>query len=973
MRRSSRISLLLLTILSSTFSAPSQASYYIPRASIWGLAGSETQGRLDTLLPLSGNANNLFYTDLQGGVGKDDAWYGGLGAGYRQLVNNAGIYGGYVFVDRNESENHNQYWVVSPGVEAIFPLWDLRLNGYFPVNKRSHETQYFPSQRGDCRFVEFKAHDQFEHQFSSFENVGPGTDAEVGYTFVRLHNTTLHGGVYYFNINNSHSSINNIRGVEARLEVPVNPYWAVDVESSYDNYQHSTVVAGLRFNLGSMAPNTSDLHTHMVDPITRNLGSLHSGSGIPIVESQRENGLLLQRSNIYFFSSEGGSAFVDPRQSGTFENPLSKDQFSQAVVNQIGTNANLYFNPGTYPIVGVNTPNAHIDMPLGDSIYGRGAANFKCPATGDARPLLLGRLNLFTSDHTIDSIRLLNSKTDTTGVGSEVIAMSLQDAQNVVLSNDDIKAEAVETGILSKNNFATGIDANNSQVTILGSTISATASVVGVNNNVNFAAGIGENYIGNGSANFNKNNFALIHSHVSATASVTGINNNVNFAAGIGANNIGNGAVYFKDNKFLLTNSSINSATPVIGINNNVNFAAGIGGNSIGIGTIDFNSNDFNLIKSSVSGVASVTGINNNANFSAGIGENYIGNDPANFNNNNFALIHSNVSATAVTAINNNVNFAVAIGANNIGNGAVYFKDNKFLLTNSSIKSAAPVIGINNNVNFSAGIGANNIGNGADDFNSNHFILIKSNVSGVASVTGVNNNANFSAGIGGNNIGFGSTDFKGNDFTLIKSNVNGVAILVGNNAVENSSPPANMATGIGGNNAGGTANFNGNKFALLNSHVGGIASVIGNNKGFNFTAAIGGNEFPGTGGSANFTNNTINISGGDLNAIAVVAGDNSGTNQSLGINTNAGDNTVNADHIIINVLARVIGDNTTGINKAVGLNAGLGSDTINIASSMVNIIAQVNPAHPGTNSAMKITGAGTINHPNTEFNVVIIP
>ncbi|CAN5221639.1 hypothetical protein BH10PSE19_BH10PSE19_22610 [soil metagenome] len=673
MRQSSpRITLLFWAIFTATLASSVQAAYYQPRASIWALAGTENQGQLDGLLPLTGNASNLFYADMQGKVGEEGAWYGGLGGGYRQLINDTGIYGGYIFVDRNESKQHNQYWVVSPGLEFLLPTGDLRLNGYFPLNKRHKLRTFFPSQQGDCHFIQFRGHQQFEHQFSLFENVGSGVDAEVGHTFPRLHNTKLYGGIYYFNIHpNTHS--NNITGLEARIEVPVNPRWAVDLKSSYDNYQHGAVVVGLRFNLGGSTSH-DDMHAHMMDAIPRNLGSLHMGSGIPIVESKRDNGLVLQRSNIYFITSQGGSTFVDPTQSGTFENPLSNDQFSQPVVNQIGSHANYYFNSGTYLIMeSGKTPNAQINLPLGDSIYGRGAADFQCPATGNERPLLLGGIDLAQGNNTIDSIRLINSKIDSTGLGTHISAMNIQHVSNVVISNTDIQAIAGEAGNLAShaNNFATGIYANNSQVSLLNSTISATALVEGSNSGFNFATGIGGNSGAGDTVNFCGNKFMLLHSSVNGSAVVKIVNNNVNFANGIGENAIGNGPANFNGNQFTLLSSSVSSTASVMEVNNNVNFATGIGENYIGTGPANFNGNQFTLLSSNVRGVASVTGINNNANFAAGIGENYIGTGSANFNGNTFRLFNSRVRGIAeVIGVNNNANLAVDIGKNSIGNNS---------------------------------------------------------------------------------------------------------------------------------------------------------------------------------------------------------------------------------------------------------------------------------------------------------------
>lgn len=143
---------------------------------------------MENLLPVTGNANSLLYADLQGSIAEDGSWYGGLGTGYRQIENNSHILGGYVFLDRNTSVKHNTFWVINPGIEMLFPTWDLRLNSYLVFNQHQEIRKFFPSTQGDYRFIHFQGHQQFEHKFALFENAGPGAEMEIGHTFPGLHN-----------------------------------------------------------------------------------------------------------------------------------------------------------------------------------------------------------------------------------------------------------------------------------------------------------------------------------------------------------------------------------------------------------------------------------------------------------------------------------------------------------------------------------------------------------------------------------------------------------------------------------------------------------------------------------------------------------------------------------------------------------------------------------------------------------------
>lgn len=960
---------LLVLLLFITINTANAAyfNYYNPRGSVWGLAGTENQGRLDVLLPVSSNSDNLFYTDLQGGYAQDDASYGSVGAGLRKLINDSAIYGGYLFVDRDESNLHNEFTVLSPGAEALFTSWDFRLNGYFPLNQRKKIMEFFPSQQtagcGDCgmncsdsQFIVFSGHQQFEHRFAELEEAGPGTDGEVGYTFHHLNNTQFHAGIYYFNYNgansNTHifngvSTAKNITGIEGRLEMPVNPHWAVTVESSYDNYQHFAVVGGLRLNLFGIAPAKpySDLHDQMVAPITRNIGSLATGSGIPTIKKEKDEGLFLERDNIYFFTSQGGSVFVNNAVSGTFENPLRNDQFSQPVINQIGPNANLYFNSGTYVIMGAGTPpNAQINIPFGDSIYGR-SLDFKSSAIGNARPTLLGSMNLFQGNNTLDSIQLINSATSSGITNLNLLALNIQNAPNVFLCNDNINATATVNGDLQTgiSNLATGINANNSQVTIQNSTISADAVVTGiiaqtggVAGGLNFAAGIGGNSTLAASANFIGNSFTILNSTINGSVSA-GEDDWKSLATGIGSNAANGGSTNFSGNSFIINNSTIssNAATNILGITTGNNTAIGIG-NTNHSGTTDFANNTFSIQNSQVSDTASVSGVDGGVNNAVGIGMD----GSTDFIGNHFNLTNTILSSTATVANNNfiGINQTLGIGITEFGNN---FSNNIFNLTDSKINATASVSGDDSGFsNQAMGIGNNS----SVAFNNNTFNLVGSTISVNALVGGDNTssfNGNTAIGMGG----FSDISSSNNTFNLTNSSVSAISSVAGNNS------SANLAIGAGDLLG---SNFRGNTFNLTNTTVNADALVGSNNTVLNIAVGMGDNPF-----TFGFTNNTFNLTNSTINTTASVNGNNLGSNQALGVNLIHGGNTATINQSIINTLANVGGTNS-GSNGARGLAATGVGDSINIANSIVNTTAST------SNSAIGFTG--TVNSINTQYN-----
>lgn len=967
MKKAFRNSILLLMTLLCTEANKVNAAYYKPKISAWGLTGPQDQARGDLLFPILGSQNNIIYLDAQGSYTRtnNNGNYIGLGTGFRGLYGDK-IYGAYLFLDRDKSQYDNVFFVLSPGFETFFKDWDFRINGYFPVNQLSHTVSQSPTFQpgcGDCgnncgnsQFVVFKGHQQYENHFTVLEKAGPGGDVEVGHTFHHLNNTQLHAGIYHFHFSNTpnfnSSNTNNITGVEGRIEVPVNSKWAITMESSYDNYHHGTIMMGLRFDLFfSAQPNPNDMRSHLVDPITRNLGSLKQGSGIPTIKVTRNDGFVLIRDNIYFFTSDGGSVFVNPNQSGTFENPLRKDQFSQTVINAVGNNANFYFNPGTYVIMGAgSTPNAQANLLMGDSIFGRNPG-YQSSAIGDERPMLLGRINLLQGNNTIDSTQLINSQSHTGNTDLNLTALSIQNASNVFLCNDNINATATVNGDLDPgfSNTATSINANNSQVQIQNSQISANAIVNGtiaqsggVISGNNFAVGIGGISAAGGSANFTGNNFTILSSTINTTASAVTADGD-NFATGIGGSSGNSGiSANFSGNSFFISNSIIisNATVNSIGFSTGDNSAVGIG-NVRHAGNADFINNTFTIQDTQIRDIATAIGNNiGGVNTALGIGSW----GTLDFMGNIFNL--TNTSITTISNVggdNNNIGINEALGIGNLelGNN---FNNNIFNLTNSQINSTSSVNGNNSGFeNVAMGIG--NISSTA--FNNNIFNLTASTVNANASVGGNNNpatNGNEAIGIGG----FADTRFANNTFNLTNnSSVSATSSIGGKNDF------FNFAIGIGDLIG---QNFTNNTFNLSNTTVSSVASIGGNNTNFNLATSIGPSF------SSGFTNNNFNVVNSTINSTAFVNGDNSGSNRSFGVNVGNGGNKVIIDQTIINILAQV-NKNNSGTNLARGLSATGVGDNITIQNSIVNTTAS---ASGGTNTA--IGQVGNVSSSNTTYN-----
>lgn len=722
-----------------TIALPHYASYPrflnypdVPRLYLWGLAGSETIGRGDALLPIMRAYNSFLYTDLQAKVGSDDAWMAGGGLGYRGIFGQQ-IYGAYLFLDRNVSPHHNDFYVLGPGIETIHNCWEARINGYIPVSeRRKRGRSFFPSgfnQCGiqeDCRFVEFQGHQQFEHRFFRFEEVGPGLDAELGVSFGRQRAVSLHGGVYYYNLRDEE----DIRGVEGRIEAGLNDHVALTLEASYDNDQRGAIVGGIRLQFGQVHPRRCcTIEDHLYDRVARHLATVDSGSGIPSKRGTKDEGLFLRRDNIFFFTPTGGTTFTG-LDSGTFENPLRADQFNSATllaVHNLTGNGNFYFSTGTYNLGAIT-----VNVLEGQSLFGR-TRDYRCTAVGDERPILSftrrGTALLVTGgNNVIDSIIVQNIERS-----EDVIISALQVENNpsLFICNSVMEAISPVIGGNARNNFVVALRANNSNVAIDSSVIHALASIseTQIEAGTNTAVGIGII-----TEAFHHNNFALYRVTVQADATIGNFNESgVNLATAIG-----DSGTFFNNN--FAVNQSFLTANATVGLDNDgPNSALGIGNNFAEF----FVENNFTINSTVITANAIIGRDNMENNFAAGIGQ-LGGGLTADALDNNFLINNSSVFANAIVGRDNTTlanNNALVLG----DIFGTVFSGNTYIVNSSRLESVAEV-GRDQIDSMNTAVVLGNIQ--TVDFSNNTYTITRSFLSSLALVGGNNDITSFNIAAG---------------------------------------------------------------------------------------------------------------------------------------------------------------------------------------------------------------------------------
>ena len=450
--------ILINTLTWASNSTPFTAFPSSPGISLYGLAGNGWTGIGDLMAPIYGQPLNFTYLDPQIYYSAPGEYSASLGIGQRWLASRAGILGAYVFGDYNHSDNGNDFWFVSPGLERLGQTLDFSANLYIPVSTQKIRTgTEFADQAGDFSQITFAGHNQYDMLVNTFDTVGWGGDAEVGMR-LPFRNAEFYVGGYYFSPKNSDSLI----GGAVRLQIPINNYLSALVSEAYDDQYHNTIKAGLALSFGGRHTGyrfTGDLRERLVEPVQRDLVAVAGGakSGQPVLQDTQNTGdVALEMTNIAFFVADTTSN-SGIQGDGTYENPyvgMSQNNVDDANSEK---NQNFYIQSGTYnAIYGSSNPNYIVLN--NDQIYGR-TNDFRQNAADNDRPLLVfahGGFEIPDGDvnDSLNGLRLSGSATDGTA-GIWVNHVSSLSNQNVEVNTTDVQY------------FGDGIDLHNSTASTL--------------------------------------------------------------------------------------------------------------------------------------------------------------------------------------------------------------------------------------------------------------------------------------------------------------------------------------------------------------------------------------------------------------------------------------------------------------------------------------------------------------------------
>ncbi len=199
------------------------------------------------LVPVMQDDNSMVYIDGRQTVESDCCnFITNLGGGYRRIINNSYILGGYAFFDYQRTGENNNFYQGQLGGEYISPTWQARINGYVPVGDRNQPTTLGPNVNDGNQPIIFPGSlAVIEYPFS--EHVEAGGDIQVGSLLPVAPSIFPFVGYYHFGFGQDQDLA--INGGRAGIEYTYNRWLTLFGGDQYDNLRKNTVLIGANVTL----------------------------------------------------------------------------------------------------------------------------------------------------------------------------------------------------------------------------------------------------------------------------------------------------------------------------------------------------------------------------------------------------------------------------------------------------------------------------------------------------------------------------------------------------------------------------------------------------------------------------------------------------------------------------------------------------------------------------------------------------
>lgn len=222
----------------------------LPRAEI-SLKGGNKRSLLTTELwaPIAQRDDRVLYADLRLMGDNDENREGNFGLGYREInpYTNT-VIGFHGWIDQRRTENNSTFRQLAFGAESLGHVWDMRVNGYVPLDSGRALTDATVSNIYLSDTGLYQDINGFPVEIPQY-----GFDAELGYRLPALQRKAdtirIYGGAYHF----FRSNTQDVTGFRIRGEAQVNSAFSVGARYQYDEPRGSQgfLDATLKFPFGA--------------------------------------------------------------------------------------------------------------------------------------------------------------------------------------------------------------------------------------------------------------------------------------------------------------------------------------------------------------------------------------------------------------------------------------------------------------------------------------------------------------------------------------------------------------------------------------------------------------------------------------------------------------------------------------------------------------------------------------------------
>lgn len=269
---------LAATFVAAAQAADIQAAKWQPHIDFEGKAGTKRNlGEADVFIPLAQDSTTLLFGNIRTRLDDDGGREGNFGAGVRHMLDQGWNLGAYGYFDRRQSEYGNYFSQTTLGGEALSQDWDLRVNGYLPVGRRSHPVESLNTATLSGTTVIFRGGEE--------RSLG-GFDAEAGWRVPLFdadagRQLRVYGGGYRF----AADGVPAVQGPRGRLDLTFDsvPYlWegsrlSLGAEIQHDDPRGTQGFASVRLRIpldvftGDAPRRLTAMEQRMTDPIVRDV------------------------------------------------------------------------------------------------------------------------------------------------------------------------------------------------------------------------------------------------------------------------------------------------------------------------------------------------------------------------------------------------------------------------------------------------------------------------------------------------------------------------------------------------------------------------------------------------------------------------------------------------------------------------------------------------------------------------------